>query len=548
MVQRAFYVEKLSGFFILLWGWKRSLCALVSGAISALSMPPFDLFWVLFITFPILVWLIDGTAADPARSIYGRLKPSFITGWWFAFGYFVAGFWWIGAALLVDINTFGWLLPLAVVGIPAFLALFWAVAIALARIFWSEGWRRIVMLSLAVALAEYARGTILTGFPWNNIGYAAMTNPMMMQSVSVLGLYGITPLAILVFASPAIFAPRSGQHPRRVRALLVVCLGLVLAHVGFGYWRLQSNPVKFVPEIKLRIIQPAIAQKDKWLPENEAEIFKSYLSLSSDKNDEITHYIWPESAFPFVLTERRDALAAIANMLPQDTYLITGAMRIEAATSAQGPPKVFNSVYVINHEGEIVGAADKLHLVPFGEYLPFQEYIESLGLQQLTGIEGGFNAGSSRKILTTKTTGGFLPLICYEIIFPGQILPRYRKDGQSQLKTATSPPPPKAEWIVNITNDAWFGTTSGPYQHQRQAVIRGVEEGLPVIRAANSGISSVSDPFGRIHGILSLGERGSLDAGLPVPAAATLYQQYRNSGFFLIFALLFIGSAWRPRR
>jgi apolipoprotein N-acyltransferase len=541
VIKNKFGLEKISGFFMLQWGWKRSFSAFVAGGVSALALPPTNMFWLLFFTFPVLVWLIDGTAGDPGQGLFARAKPAFVTGWWFAFGYFLAGLWWIGAALLVDVDTYAWVVPLAVLGIPAFLALFWAFAISLAQLMWSDDWRRIAILAASLGLAEFARGTVFTGFPWNLIGYAAMPNALMMQSASVLGLYGITPLAILVFASPAIFAPTSGKRPRRVRALLSFCLFIVVLHTGFGYWRLSENPTRFVDEVRLRIVQPAIQQQEKWLPENEAGIFKTYLDLSNSSKGDITHFIWPESAFPFVLTQRRDALAAIAELLPPDAYLITGAMRVEAGLNDENKPRVFNSVYVINHKGEIAGAADKTHLVPFGEYLPFQQYAESLGLQQLTGIEGGFSEGATRTILSTKTAGRFLPLICYEIIFPGRIRPFHTNQN---LKSSDSNKR-EVDWIVNVTNDAWFGQTSGPYQHHRQAVIRGVEEGLPVVRAANSGISSVSDAFGRVLAVLSLGERGKLDSGLPKPAQSTYYQKIGNWGFFIISALMTLLPMWR---
>ena len=237
-------------------------------------------------------------------------------------------------------------------------------------------------------------------------------------------------------------------------------------------------------------------------------------------------------------------------MLPRDAYLISGAMRVEAGIQDRTTPRVFNSVYVINHEGEIVSAADKMHLVPFGEYLPFQEYLESLGLMQLTGIKGGFTAGARRSILSTKSAGRFLPLICYEIVFPGKILPDNQFGPDNTENRDAGEPASKDDiarpnWIVNVTNDAWFGKTSGPYQHHRQAVVRGVEEGLPVVRAANSGISSVSDSFGRIHAYLGLGESGSLDAKLPLPAGITFFQYYRNYGFLVICAFMFLGSLWR---
>ncbi|MCP4185824.1 MAG: apolipoprotein N-acyltransferase [Hyphomicrobiales bacterium] len=517
------------------------MTAFLAGGFSALALPPTDMFWILFFTFPVLVWLVDGTAGDPGNGIIARARPAFVTGWWFAFGYFLAGLWWIGAALLVDVDTYAWVVPLAVLGIPAFLALFWAFAISLARLLWSDDWRRIAILATSLGVAEFVRGTVFTGFPWNLIGYAAVPNALMMQSVSVLGSYGITPLAILVFASPAIFAPASGKKPRRVRALLSFCLLLVVLHTGFGYWRLNSNPTRFVDEVRLRIVQPAIRQKEKWLPENEAKIFKSYLDLSNSSKADITHFIWPESAFPFVLTQRRDALAAIAELLPPDAYLITGAMRVEAGLSDENKPRVFNSVYVINHKGEIAGAADKTHLVPFGEYLPFQQYAEGLGLRQLTGIEGGFSEGATRTVLSTKTAGRFLPLICYEIIFPNHIRPLNKNQNLQGSQSETR----NINWIVNVTNDAWFGKTPGPYQHQRQAVIRGVEEGLPVVRAANSGISSVSDAYGRVVVTLGLGEIGKLDSGLPKPAQSTYYQKIGNWGFFIITALMALLPMWR---
>ena len=528
------FINNLSGFFILQWGWKRIVTSFVAGALCALAMAPMDMFWVLFLTFPVLVWLIDGTAADPGNSFFGRMWPSFKTGWWFGFGYFLAGLWWIGAALLVDAENFAWAVPFAVLGIPALLALFWAIAIAFARLFWSDDWRRIIVLAVFLAIAEYLRGTVFTGFPWNTVGYAAMTTPLMMQSVSILGLYGITPLAIVVFATPAIFAPGAGLKPRRLRALLAFSLALTIAHVAFGYWRLNSNPARFVENVKLRIVQPGIQQKDKWVPENESKIFNTYIELSKASDEPVTHYIWPESAFPFILTQRRGALAAIANMLPRDAYLITGAMRVEAGSNNANDYRVFNSVYVINHKGEIAGASDKLHLVPFGEYLPFAKLAKRFGLQEITGIDGGFTPAVSRRILSTKTAGRFLPLICYEIVFSGQILPDDSEDE-------------RPSWIVNVTNDAWFGLTTGPYQHHRQAVVRGVEEGLPVVRAANSGISSVSDAFGRVHAEIDLGEIGYLDAKLPRRGPATFYQAYRNLPFFFILIGLFAITLRRPK-
>lgn len=529
-IQSSSIIERFAGLIIVQWGWRAALIAVVAGAVSALAMPPFDIFPVLFLTMPILVWLIDGTTAPVDAGFFRRLWPAARIGWLFGFGYFLAGLWWLGMAFLVDGDEFIWLLPVAVLVLPAGLALFWGFGAAVARIFWADGWRRIVALSASLALAEWLRGTIFTGFPWNTIGYAAMPNPLMMQSASVLGLYGITPLALLVFSSPGIFAASSSVRPRRMRALFVVVLTLVVAHLGFGAWRLSTATNEMVDNVKIRIIQPGIKQSEKWQEGKEMEIFNRYITLSAQTNssttkalDGVTHLIWPESAFPFLLTRNRAAIASIAALLPQNTTLITGAMRAEAAVPGSTEGFTFNSLYVINGDGEIIGAQDKVHLVPFGEYLPFQSQMESLGLRQLTRLRGGFSAGHQRRHIPLEDAPAFLPLVCYEIIFPGQVRGAGEEPG----------------WIINVTNDAWYGNTPGPYQHLRQARIRAVEEGLPLIRAANSGISMISDSFGRIIRIIPLGEIGLIDGPLPKSVNRTMFLNMGNLPYWLILFIFF---------
>lgn len=529
-IQSSSIIERFAGLIIVQWGWRAALIAVMAGAVSALAMPPFDIFPVLFVTMPILIWLVDGTTAPVDAGFFRRLWPAARIGWLFGFGYFLAGLWWLGMAFLVDGDEFIWLLPVAVLALPAGLALFWGFGAAVARIFWADGWRRIVALSAGLALAEWLRGTIFTGFPWNTIGYAAMPNPLMMQSASVLGLYGITPLALLVFSSPGIFAASSSVRPRRMRALFVVVLTLVVAHLGFGAWRLSTATNEMVDNVKLRIIQPGIKQAEKWQEGKEMEIFNRYITLSAQTNssttkalDGVTHLIWPESAFPFLLTRNRAAIASIAALLPQNTTLITGAMRAEAAVPGSTEGFTFNSLYVINGDGEIIGAQDKVHLVPFGEYLPFQSQMESLGLRQLTRLRGGFSAGHQRRHIPLENAPAFLPLVCYEIIFPGQARGAGEEPG----------------WIINVTNDAWYGNTPGPYQHLRQARIRAVEEGLPLIRAANSGISMISDSFGRIIRIIPLGEIGLIDGPLPKSVNRTMFLHMGNLPYWLILFIFF---------
>ncbi len=531
-------IERIAGWVIVQWGWRAAAIAFVSGAASALAMPPFDFSPILFVTMPILVWLIDGTTEPVDAGFFKRLLPAAKIGWLFGFGYFLAGLWWLGMAFLVDGDEFIWMLPFAVIALPAGLALFWGLGAAISRIFWADGWRRIIALAAGIALVEWMRGTMFTGFPWNIIGIAAMPNPTMMQSASVLGLYGVTPLAMLVFASPGIFAASSSVRPRRIGALFSVAILLTTSHVGFGFWRLSNATNSTVDGVAIRIVQPGISQNEKWQEGKEMEIFNRYIDLSAQTKNgksisDITHLIWPESAFPFLLTRNRAAIASIAALLPASTTLITGAMRSEPPVPGQISGYTFNSLYVINGEGEIVAAQDKVHLVPFGEYLPFQSQMEALGIRQLTRLRGGFTAGHQRRHIKLYNAPPILPLICYEIIFPGQV----RGEGE------------RPGWIVNLTNDAWYGDTPGPYQHLRQSLIRSVEEGLPLVRSANTGISVISDSFGRILSVLPLGQVGVVDGPLPTALEGTQFSRFGKFSFLLIllsyFALLTLGKQVR---
>ncbi len=530
-------IERTAGQIAALHGWTRSAVAFAGGALSALSLAPYHLFPVLLVTLPVLVWLLDGIAQElkPGDG-KGRLRGAllfFRIGWLFGFGYFLAGLWWVGKAFLVDADEFALLLPVAVLILPAGMSLYWGLAAALAWFAWREGWMRLAALASSLTLAEWMRGMFFSGFPWNVPGYAAMPTPVLMQSSSVIGLYGVTFLLLVVAMSPAIFWP-AATRVRYAMTYLGLCMAIALMHWSFGQVVLTRNPTRFVEGINLRIVQPAIEQSEKWDEANEASIMARYLTLSTGMSvpgarplEDFTFLIWPESAFPFMLADRPEQLAVLASLLPEHTFLITGAMRPQEAETPGGERNVFNSLYVIDSQGELVASRDKNWLVPFGEFLPFQELLESLGLEQLTRLRGGFSAGSTREIVKLPDMPAFLPLICYEIIFSGSLRPQDRSKGQ-------------AGWIVNLTNDAWFGMTAGPYQHAHQSQIRAVEEGLPVIRAANSGISFVSDANGRIVAELALGQRGTLESRLPAAAEPTIFSRFGNfpTVFFVCLILL----------
>jgi apolipoprotein N-acyltransferase len=521
---------------IVLWGWRRFAIAFAAGALSALALPPFSAFPVLFLTMPVLVWLIDGAIPGPGKGAIRGLMPAALVGWAFGFGYFLAGLWWIGAAFLVDADKFAWLLPVAVLAMPAGLALFWALAAAAARLSWPDGWRRILVLAISFTAAEWLRGHVLTGFPWNAFGYTLTPVPLMMQSASIVGLWGLTLAAFIIFAAPALLVA-DGKKERRGRILFIGCAGLLLAaHVGFGLVRLAGATDAVLPETRFRIVQPSIAQNEKWQEENEDEIFRRHLELSDSAPTperagigSVTLLIWPESAFPFFLTDRPDALAAIAALLPDGTPLIAGAPRAERGDAALSE-RVFNSVYVIRDDGEVLSAYDKVHLVPFGEFLPFQPAFESLGLRQLTQLPGGFSPGPARRSLAVAGVPPAAPLICYEIIFPGEVMPPGERPG----------------WFLNLTNDAWFGDTPGPRQHFLQARLRAVEEGLPLVRAANSGISAIVDAYGRTKASLGVGEVGVVDGELPVALSQTVYGRYGVWIFPILMILAILVATIRP--
>ncbi|HWV96295.1 MAG TPA: apolipoprotein N-acyltransferase [Xanthobacteraceae bacterium] len=511
---------------VLSWGWRRAGIALAAGALSSLAMAPFDAWPVLFVTFPVVVWLIDGIG----EGRYNGLPAAALTGWWFGFGYFVPGLYWIGYAFLVDAANFGWLLPIAVSGLPAYLALFTALGFALARAMWSGGPARILALASALTISEWLRGHVLTGFPWNAFGYALSEPLALAQSASLIGLWGMTFLSVAIFASPGVLIDSGPSRWRRLAAP-VAALAVLLMMGVYGAVRLSGHPTVLLSDVKLRIMQPNVAQDDRFNYSAKAAVMRKYLSLSDRATGpqtsgvrDATVLIWPESAFPFFLTREGDAMAQIAELLPPGTTLITGAVR--APDQPPGTPirRAYNSIYLIGHDGGILSVYDKLHLVPFGEYLPFQPLMEKLGFEQLTKVRGGFIPGTRRRLIDVPRAPPVLPLICYEVIFPSDTAVGSERPG----------------WIVNLTNDGWFGISTGPYQHLQQARLRAVEQGLPLVRAANTGISAVIDPAGRIIASLALGQEGVLDARLPAALPPTFYSRAGDVPAAILVALAII--------
>ena len=517
-------MSSIADLVILSGGWRRRLIAFLAGASGALALAPFNVFLAMFIPMTAAVWLIDGAAeSKPAPAKSGRpafrstaLKNAFGIGWWWGFGYFIAGLWWLGAAFLVQPDDFAWALPLGVIGLPAGLAFFPALGFALARLFWAPGPSRILALAAGLGFSEWLRGHVLTGFPWNAYGMALGDHLLLAQFAAIGGLYGLTVLAIAIFAAPALFADRKAVPGRRllqrIPAGLVVAALILAGLAGFGAVRLATGKTATIASVKVRIMQPNLPQDAKFSPENRDTIVNRYLRLSDRSTGpghtglaDVNLLVWPESAFPFILSDEPQALAKIGNALPAGTVLVTGAARIETTTGADGKPHTdfLNSIQVLMHGGLILDTYDKLHLVPFGEYMPFAGLLDRLGIRQFVDIPGGFRAGMNHTLLSLPGLPMAAPLICYEAIFPEEVAAAVRAG------------PSRPGFLINVTNDAWFGHTPGPYQHLAEARLRTIEEGLPLIRAANTGISAIIDPYGRIEAQLGLQEDGVVDGALP---------------------------------
>lgn len=516
-------------------GWRRHGLALLAGLASTLSMAPFFISPVLFVTLPVLVWLIDASAG-PSRAASFRRAAA--VGWWFGFGYFLVGLFWVGEAFLVEADKFAWLMPLAVVMLPAGMALYTGLAAGVARLFWPHGFARVLVLAVALGATEWLRGHAFTGFPWNVFGYA-LTFPLpLMQSASVLGIYGLTLLCVLIFAGPLVLVAdaEAGRRTPALRDALLVAVVPLLVLYAWGEWRLSAGPAPMLEGVRVRIVQPSIPQRDKWRPEKQRQIFEDHLALSrqdaSGKRDDlagITHLIWPEAAMPFLPLEHPEVLTAIGQMLPPGTQLLSGALRLKHPPTpiVGGPREGLNSLLVFGDQGNLEQIYDKIHLVPFGEYLPMQSLLESVGLEQLSRWRGGFSIGPTpRPLLAIPGLPTVAALICYEAIFPGAVV---QGNGRPGL-------------LINVTNDGWFGDTTGPWQHFHQTRVRAVEEGLPVIRAANNGVSAVIDGQGRLVAMLMLNARGVVDSAIPAAIEPPVYAKLGDCTFVAL-ALIFLAAA-----
>ena len=504
-----------------LTGWRRWLAAVAAGVLAALSLPPADLLPVLWISIPILLWLLE---AAPNRA------AAFWLGWCFGFGYLAVSLYWLTFALFVAIDRYWWLVPFASNGLAAGLAIFWGIAAFLAACLPRDRpLARVFALVAAWSTCEWLRGHILTGFPWNLPGYAWTDYPWLIQSSAAIGIYGVTALALL---APALAAPLGSRYAHARTARIAALSGLgILAVVGIaGLARLPSAPVPIVDGIRLRIVQPNIPESLKWVEEREVENFRRHVELSQQTAAIRPNVIvWPEAAIPFGIDDAPDVRSLLAKLLPPNGALISGTVR--SVPGSDGKPSYRNSLQVIDATGRVAAAYDKFHLVPFGEYMPLRNLTGLAPIVDAVAPGGDLGTGPGPTTLDVPGIPPFSPLICYEAIFPHDVTDRAHRPA----------------WIVGITNDAWFGLSAGPHQDFSIARVRTIEEGLPMVRAANDGVSGVIDPYGRIIAQTKLGEIAVLDSDLPQSISVTFYSRFGDIPFFGMIAAL-VAAALALRR
>ena len=493
---------------------KTYIFALLCGFIAVGSLPPFYVVPCLFVAFSGMTFLINRVKTK---------RQAVFTGFWFGFGFFSLGLAWVSNALMIEGMGFQSLAPLPPLGFGLWGGLFGAMAATIA-VFFKQGGRRLIAFSAAWGLSEWIRSWLFTGFPWNLIASVWTDWPVMLQTASVWGAYGLSMLTVFLTGLPALIQKRTD-----IIKIATCMLLIFLMLFGFGVWRLEKAPEQenVINGIFLRLVQPNIQQGKKWSADEAEQNLMKHVHLSRAPGAEkVTHVIWPETATQFLLVDDDFARAMVTSALTPGAILLAGSLRREVNEQEKQTVKMFNSIVAMNDLGVFLGSYDKSHLVPFGEYVPLSDMFPFI--RKLTPVAVDFSTGKGVKTLAIPRTLPVGMLVCYEVIFPGQVVDKKERPY----------------WLLNVTNDGWYGISAGPYQHFAAAQMRAVEEGLPLARSANTGISGMIDAYGRITASLELGEKGFIDVGLPRRTEKpTFYAVYGNKIPLMLCLILLITAA-----
>jgi apolipoprotein N-acyltransferase len=490
----------------------------------ALGLPPVSQLWLSFFCLSLLIVV-------ESASVLVAPRKAFWNGFAVGLGYFCFALHWIGFAFLVDAKSDLWMMPFAVGGLASVMAVYWGIAFSATEWLALRGFAKWLVLPSLLGLAEMLRGYLFTGFPWAAPGLIADGMGGVLQLASLVGMTGLTVLLLVWGVLPGVIV-LTWRKPWPGILLPVLLLLTLPACWWWGELRLSSHPTEFGNSPLIRLVQPNIAQSDKWRDDHAIRIFDDLNALTaapSNTGELPKVIIWPESSVPFLLDENREALQRIAVNLEDGQTLLTGAVRRQTTA---GGDAYFTSILNIDHLGAVTDTYDKWRLVPGGEYLPLAWVLEPLGFRKVVSLPESFSAGAGPRIMDVAGAGPAVMLICYEAIFPNNLVPAVGR----------------ARWIVNVTNDGWFGRSIGPYQHLAQVRMRAVEQGLPVARAANTGISALIDPVGRIVVQSELETQLFIDAKLPEGLEPTLYSRAGIVPSLLMVLFLFAIAAVRRKK
>lgn len=535
MTTTSAHPSRIQSWFVARTPWQRRGIALLAGACATLGHAPFQYTPLYIAALVVLVWLLDAVAASKSR-----FGSAFTLGWWFALGHFVTGLYWIASAFVVDADTWGLGAGVAAVfALAGGLALFWGVGCALAIAFWTNDLRRAAVFAVSLFVVEWLRGNILTGFPWLLPGYVWTPGEPVSQLASIVGIYGVSLFTLLLAAAAATVSDGQLSAGRRFAPMMGAALALGLVF-GWGAQRTFRAPLNLpgseLPHV--RVADSGLSQAEKWRyrPDQEWRVLQRYLDVTGTQDESrAAIVIWPEGAIPtlnFFTLDNPEFLNAIGSGLG-DRALVTGISRCEPQPGCDafmrgegGVPglRFYNSAAVIDGVSGVPRLSqtyDKHHLVPFGEYIPFWSLISRMNIAPLQRIGAGFTPGDPPTRLIIPEAPPAIVLICYEAIFPGMTPRGDERPG----------------WIISVTNDAWFGNGSGPYQHFAMARYRAIEEGLPMARAAAGGISAIIDPYGRnVRSTRSIG--AATEAQLPLALEETAYPRWGNLLLAVILSLI----------
>jgi len=511
------YLEKR--FFVLFF------IPFILGIITVLGFSPYNLTFLNFLTFPILLSLIFFVKIK-TQSKYRRRKNNiyfFILGLSFGFGFFIFGNYWISISLTHD-EMFKSLIPFAFILIPLFLSIFFGLAILASAHFASKSIYFILIFSLSFSLFEFLRGNLLTGFPWNLISYTWSWSIETIQALSIIGTYSLSLISITLFSSP--FLLFQNKHNKKNIVFIIFLIITFICNHLYGSYKIKNDNYRFNKDFSIKIISPNFSLKS-YTNEDEISQLERLIKISDPIKSQKTIFIWPEGIFyESYLQDVSKYKDLFAKNFSKNHLIVLGATNLEKLED--GNYKYFNSLVVLNNNLEIKNIYNKINLVPFGEYLPFEKFLSQFGFKKITKGYNSFSSGTDRKVINLGKNfydNLILPLVCYEIIYSGQI------KEKNQFP----------DLVINISEDAWFGETIGPYQHFTKVVYRAVEEGVFIARSANKGISAFINPNGLVIKSLNMGEPGNIELDFPQFIEPTLFSIYGNKIFFFV-VLLYIFS------